>query len=348
MPDNNAGKKSPGSRFTPPPATIWNNMIDAGRAWADSQLSSPGGPPLRPRETDIIKIRNDSGALRRKGEILKIDGKALDEVNAEHIWLLGVVPTTDCYFGILREPAGTSVVAPLQVSGCCMALVDIVDVDHTRADVVDGEYVLTSSDSGPIEILYAPESTGEQTCVVRWGGGGRVDLIHGIVIASLTRGYYTIRLSDWSAEALPDTGTEDSLCEILAEQVDIVDETYSDCDVTQALPEFEETEDGSTPHIVRRQTTAQDPVVDVKAFHRASIFVPLELWSEVLIADLGDMIGETKIYQIADGFQQHLIAYDKQYECCELTGEWKLVSRKPYIFAAVSCGEDACEPCPTE
>jgi hypothetical protein len=176
--------------------------------------------------------------------------------------------------------------------------------------------------------------------------GGNVNLYHGIVIAQLTRGYYTIRLSDWSAESLPDTEVEDSLCTILAAQVDIVGETYTECTTTQTLPEFTETEDNDTPHIVRRQTTAQDPVVDVTAFHRASIFVPLELWSEVLIADIGDTIGTTKIYQIVDGFQEHIIAYDKTYECCTETGEWKLVQRTPYIFAAVMCSPDACEPCP--
>ena len=174
--------------------------------------------------------------------------------------------------------------------------------------------------------------------------GGGVDLLHGIVIASLTRGYYTIRLSDW-AGTLPDTETEDTLCEILAAQVDVEGETYTDCTAAQTLPAFTET--SPTAALVTRQTTAQDPVVDVTAFHRASIFVPLATWSEVLIADLDDKNGTTKIYQIIDGFQQHLIAYDKQYECCALTGEWKLVSRTPYIFAGVTCGVDSCEPCPT-
>ncbi len=56
-----------------------------------------------------------------------------------------------------------------------LALVDIIDVDHTRADVVDGEYVLESSFSGPLEILYAPASTGEQLCVMRFFAGNPPD-----------------------------------------------------------------------------------------------------------------------------------------------------------------------------
>lgn len=176
--------------------------------------------------------------------------------------------------------------------------------------------------------------------------GGAVELLHGIVMAQLTRGYYTIRLSDWSAEALPDTETEETLCELLSAQVEIEGETYTNCDTTQELPLFVATEDETTKPIVKRQTTAQDPVVDVTAFHRASIFVPLALHSEVLIADLGDMIDSTKIYQIVDGFQEHVIAYNKEFECCEVTGEWKLIRRTPYIFAAVQCTADDCEPCP--
>lgn len=168
---NTEGKGSSGARFKIPPAAIWNNMVDAGRAWADDRLSSQGGTPIRPRATDIIKIQNTSGDARRTGEILKIEGKALDTIVAEHIWLLGIAPTADCYFGILKKPAEVDGVEDLQVSGCCMALIDITDADHTRADVVAGEYVLTSAVDGPIEILFAPSGTGEKECVVRFSGG---------------------------------------------------------------------------------------------------------------------------------------------------------------------------------
>ena len=127
MQSNSDGKASPGSPFKPPAARIWNNMVDAGRAHADSLLN--GGPPnpIRPRETDIIKAKNNSGALRRTGEILRISGKAIQTVTDENKWLLGVEPTDDGYFGILQEPAAISGIASLQVSGCCMALVNVTD-----------------------------------------------------------------------------------------------------------------------------------------------------------------------------------------------------------------------------
>ena len=165
------GKVLPGDDFNPPPAPIWNNMVDAGRAWADGRFSSPSPNPIRPRETDIIKAKNTSGAVRRLGEILRISGKAIETVTDENKWLLGVEPTDDGYFGILKEPAENNGLASLQVSGCCMALVNVTDADHKRALSVEGEYVLQSGSSGPIELLYAPSGTGEKTCVVRFSNG---------------------------------------------------------------------------------------------------------------------------------------------------------------------------------
>lgn len=174
MATTNEGKANPGAPFRAPPARIWNNMVDAGRAFADGQLNNPPQPPIRSRETDIIRIKNSSEALRRKGEILKIEGKAIETVSDESIWLLGVEPTDDCYFGILKEPSEIDAVTPLQVSGSCMALVTIGSEEHTRATVEDGEFVLISSTDGPVEILYAPSGTGEKECVIRFAGGGGI------------------------------------------------------------------------------------------------------------------------------------------------------------------------------
>jgi len=171
MQPNADGKTSPGSPFKPPAARIWNNMVEAGKAYSDSRLNNEAPDPIRPRETDIIKVKNDSGASRKLGEILRIDGKAVETVTDENKWLVGVEPTDDGYFGILKEPAAISGIASLQVSGCCMALVNVTDADHKRATSVEGEYVLQSSDDGPIEILFAPDGTGEKNCVVRFSVG---------------------------------------------------------------------------------------------------------------------------------------------------------------------------------
>lgn len=152
-------------------------MVDAGRAWADSRLN--GGPPdsLKPRDPDMIKVKNTSGASRRRGEVLRISGKAIETVTDEHRWLLGVEPTDDGYFGILKEPAADTKLASIQVAGCCMALVNMTDETHKRATTVEGEYVLQSCSNGPLELMYAPTGTGEKTCLVKFDNGYREHVV---------------------------------------------------------------------------------------------------------------------------------------------------------------------------
>ena len=186
MTEGTEGKASSGAKFRPPPATIWNNMVDAGRAWANGRLDQPGQERIRPRETDLIKIRNDSGTARRRGEILRIKDtdRPLTDLVDEHIWLKGLEPTADGYFGILKDPAAIDGIEQLQVSGVCIALVDVTDETHTHAAAVATEYVLGSASSGPVEILYAPDGTGEKECVVRFGGGSVINTAYATITAS--------------------------------------------------------------------------------------------------------------------------------------------------------------------
>ena len=65
------GKVLPGDDFNPPAAPIWNNMIDAGTAWANGRFNSQSPNPIRPRETDILKVKNTSGAARRRARVKK-------------------------------------------------------------------------------------------------------------------------------------------------------------------------------------------------------------------------------------------------------------------------------------
>ena len=169
MPKNTTGKVSTGDPFVSPGAENWNNMIDAGEDFANRRHNREARPPIRPRETDMIRIQNDCGADRRRGEILEISGKAITDVTDEHKWLKGVEPAGG-FFGILKDPVLDQSVVRMQTTGTCIALVDITDLAHTHADQVVGEYVLGSAGTGPLEILYAPAALGEQEAVVRFTG----------------------------------------------------------------------------------------------------------------------------------------------------------------------------------
>lgn len=171
MQPHESSKVSPGDVFEVPPARVWNNMVAAGYEYSKRELSNRATPPIRARETDLIRVLNDCGADRRVGEIMDIEGNAITDVREEFKWLVGVEPA-DGHFGILKEPLLDGKVGQLQVSGCCMAWVDVSDETHTSAAPSSGSYVLESATSGPIDILYAPSGTGEKNCVVRFAGSG--------------------------------------------------------------------------------------------------------------------------------------------------------------------------------
>jgi hypothetical protein len=177
-PLNSDGKASPGAPFVPPRAKLWNSMIDAGRDYEQSRLSAGAPDPLKGRQTDLLKCLNASGSSRRRGEVLAFDGKAIADLSNEHMWLTGVAPYAGSYFGLLRDPAADGDVVSVQVSGVCMAIVDVQNSGHRRASAVEGEYVLRSDEDGPIELLYVPDELGEQECAVRFSssipdtGGG--------------------------------------------------------------------------------------------------------------------------------------------------------------------------------
>jgi hypothetical protein len=165
---NSEGKVSPGQPFSAPKAEIWNSIIDAGNAHRNDRLSNGTPEPTRPRQTDIIKLKNSSGGNRSRGEILRINGKAITNLSGEHIWLIGSEPTATGLIGVLKEPIANGSIGQVQVSGCCMATVGIVDENHTRARPIASQYILESGNDGPLEILYKPSGTGELECVVKF------------------------------------------------------------------------------------------------------------------------------------------------------------------------------------
>lgn len=174
MATNTIGKASPGQPFKAPPAEIWNGMVDAGDAYRAARLSSGDPAPSRPRDTDIVKLRNGGSVARKRGEIMLIvrSFKAITDLSDESIWLDGATPTANGHFAILKEPIEVNSVGRAQVSGCCMALVNVTDGTHNKAKSILGSFTLQSSTDGPIDILYTPSGTGEFDCVVRFGGSG--------------------------------------------------------------------------------------------------------------------------------------------------------------------------------
>jgi hypothetical protein len=160
-------KASPGEKFQAPSAQTWNRMVDAGNAYADGRLQRPKVDPVKALPTDLIDVLNKTCGNRRKGEVVKICDKAVTNITEEHKWLLGATTDAAGCFAILKSAAMRDQVVPAQVSGVCLAWVQVNNESHNRARLLDGEVVLRSATTGQCEILYKDPGIGERFCVVR-------------------------------------------------------------------------------------------------------------------------------------------------------------------------------------
>ena len=65
---------------------------------------------FQPIPTDTVKVRNDSCADRREGEVMEIYDHLLDTVDPLHLWFSAAIPSNERCYGILRvEQRRTSV-----------------------------------------------------------------------------------------------------------------------------------------------------------------------------------------------------------------------------------------------
>lgn len=152
----------------------WNNSMAAGEAYAQSLLDQPGGGRVSPRRTDIITVKNSSGAARARGEVLGAFGKDVTNLEAGQIRLTGTAPAAGKAFGVCRKAHPSGEYGELQLAGACIATVNVSSTAHQFADISAGAYKLVSAESGPVRIVWQPGTTGDQDCFVLLGGGSGV------------------------------------------------------------------------------------------------------------------------------------------------------------------------------
>lgn len=153
----------------PRSASLWNNIIGSANEYALRQLGQPGAQVVGQTNTEIVVIKNSSGAHVRLGEVLEISGFLVTSVERNGLWFDGDEPDATRPFVVALQDMPTSAIDRAQVSGVCVALVNVTDAGHGYAVVADGEPVAQSAESGPIRILYKPTGTGEKVCAVLIG-----------------------------------------------------------------------------------------------------------------------------------------------------------------------------------
>ena len=166
-------KVQPGSPWRVPAAAQQNAWDAAAEDYQRRERSGGGGDRRGPMPTDTLTIKNSSGANRRQGDVLEVSDPLITTLDADHLWLDGILPTAAAgkVFGVLRQPLPSTAIGSsvLQLNGTCLAFVNVTDTGHNYADVAASNAVLQSGASGPVQIAYKPAGTGERTCLVRLG-----------------------------------------------------------------------------------------------------------------------------------------------------------------------------------
>lgn len=200
--------------------------------------------------------------------------------------------------------------------------------------------------------------------------GSSLNIIHGIVHHVIGKGYYEIEVSEWSGstpacdlrsgsdvyvpgqgyESGSDIGEACGICDILS-QGEQVGSSFQDCEDTLTVPDPDNHTSGTS--------------VIVLAYDPQSVHVPLKEGTDCLMVYIGDRNVENslsasgsesssenapreRVYQIVRGYQEHIVEYKDEYECCPTTGAWTLIKRTAVIFAGVSCPVQICAECEEE
>jgi len=166
-------------------ASTFNTFIDAARDFTARQHNRISGSQPQQRQTGIILVRNDSGAVLDRFAVLGLAGPLIDPTDnleefQNRVALSGVVPTTSYQgrFGILLEPAAAGDIVRACVSGACVVQVRMDDENHRQADVDPNDTRwLLSAEAGLAQLLWVqPEEQRDDPdiawVVARLGGGG--------------------------------------------------------------------------------------------------------------------------------------------------------------------------------
>lgn len=196
----------------PPSATEWNRHVDTADLVLGRQALGTGGAVNTGGSNgNFVTVKNDSGADRTQGQILEFTGFALTDLTARQVFLLGGSPTLANGFGVLTATIKSGESDPFcQVSGACVAQVNVIDAAHKFAKVSSATYVLQSAVSGPARILYKPSGTGEKTCSVLLNGGEPFEFHRGVADEACAKGE-TETVSRYTEGTTSDSGTNDEV-----------------------------------------------------------------------------------------------------------------------------------------
>lgn len=199
-------KKVTAGQSIPRSATFWNNVIECSDDFAmRKRMGSGGGGPNSVVPTDLIKIKNASGSAIALGKVLELDGLIVTDTDRSALWFSGDTPDTTRPFAIVLQDMPSNAIDRAQVSGVCVALVNVSDTGHGYAALSSGSTVLVSAAAGPVRILSQPSTTGEQLAAVLLGSS-EAAWETGVLDGSMSyQGTATVSIWRWNGSAMADT-----------------------------------------------------------------------------------------------------------------------------------------------
>lgn len=162
-------------------ARTWNRFVDVLNWW---ERNGYGGSPIHTvpaAHTDVIQVRNDTGANRRAGDVVGIGAKLLTDLTADNLWFKGETHAlTHSTLGVLIDTIPEDEIGRCQLSGVCLAYVNFAATTDKWIKPSYGNHVFASNSGGGGlgRVITAPTSTSEQLVAVlidqsmptlRWG-----------------------------------------------------------------------------------------------------------------------------------------------------------------------------------
>jgi len=165
-------KVSPGDPLRIP-ASTFNLFVDAAKDFQNRQQQIRRKNTRDVHDSNIVLIKNNSGADRDRFDVLGIDGVLFTPTDnieqfKNQVILQGVTPTTASHQGkfvILLEPIHSGKIGRAWINGTCPAHINVSAETDSYADVKDSDPAsLQSSSEGLARIVWKESGTG-----VKWG-----------------------------------------------------------------------------------------------------------------------------------------------------------------------------------
>lgn len=174
----------------PTESASWINAVSQAAAAYHNQSAlsnSKGSKPVHSVDRSSAKVKNETGSDLERGHYVQLGEFELDDRDPRKLWFEGNLydEASEQRIAIVTNAVLNGSRVDAVLIGIAVAVVDVTDTGHRFAAPVDGEFVLTSAESGPVEILDTVTETGEQECAVAIGsgGGGGGDTLRRILVS---------------------------------------------------------------------------------------------------------------------------------------------------------------------